>query len=95
MSDWISLLQACLQDPALTDAERAALDRILAGARELEMSKLRLDIAAGETAGRIRDFVAAFVAGDAALSLAEAEEIAGHPDLAELNVMLDGFYAES
>lgn len=94
MSGWWDVLHALSRQPGLSADERAAVERCLAGARECEVARLRLSMAASDAAGALRDFSAAWAAGDAALSLDEAEQVAQHPDLAELNVMLDGYYGE-
>lgn len=51
-----------------------------------------MDMAAHEAAGALRDFAAAWRASEATIAEAEAQEVAGHPDLAEVNVRLDALY---
>lgn len=76
----------------MTPGEQAAWDRIEMARRDLEVAKLGLNIAAHEAAGALNDFATAWFAGDFRLALDEAEEVATHPDLAEMNVTLDGWY---
>jgi hypothetical protein len=63
----------------------AALYRLRAQAYRLAASRDELNATAIEATAAMRRFIAAFTE-------AEASEIAEHPDLAELNVQLDGFY---
>lgn len=46
-----------------------------------------------ECAGALRNFADAWEASEARLTKDEARMMADHPDLAETNVYLDGFYA--
>lgn len=55
---------------------------------EFAASRLRLAAAAMETATAFRGFWNAYQAGFDA-------DVAAHPDLAEMNVMMDGYYAET
>lgn len=92
MSMWSPLFKALAEMPGLTPAERAAADRVHAAAVEADVAVLQLEVAAHEAAGALRDFAATWIAGDEVLKLDEAEQVAQHPDLAELNVRLDGWY---
>lgn len=70
-------------------AEVAAVDRFLAGLRELNVSKLRLDLAVHELSGATERFASLLADGldrDAHAMLTE------HPELVEADVYLDGFY---
>lgn len=78
-----------------TPAEVAAWDRFLAAARELVVARGRLDVAAHECTGALSNFAAALEANDRQLAAQEAQAIAEHPDLAEFNVFLDGYYQEA
>lgn len=77
----------------LTPAERAAMDRVLAGVRELEIASQRLRIEVHDMEGAFRNFNAALEAMHLGIDLDAAEEVATHPDLVELNVAMDGWYA--
>ena len=74
-------------------AEVAAFDRVFAGLRERAVARLKFEVAAHDCAGAMRNFAAAWERSEERLSINEAREVAEHPDLAELNVRLDGFYA--
>lgn len=75
-----------------TPAEVAGWDRLLAGAREAIVARANLDLAASECAGAIRNFADAWIQSERRLIAAEADEIAAHPDLVEVNVELDARY---
>jgi len=77
----------------MTPAQRAAADQVLAEYRERAVAIMRLSIEAHDAAASFRDFGAAIQASDFRCALDEAEEVATHPDLAELNVAMDGWYA--
>jgi hypothetical protein len=77
----------------MTPGGRAAWDRVLAGIADLAAVRLRLDVTAHDAAGAFRDLGAAMEAADFRLALDEAEAVATHPDLVELNVAMDGWYA--
>lgn len=62
-------------------AHQAEAARGLAAACELRISAIKL-------AASGREFLCALAAGD-------ARDIAAHPDLAELNVQMDGYYGAS
>ncbi|MCX5285951.1 hypothetical protein [Streptomyces sp. NBC_00198] len=68
-------------DPAL----RARLLRLLASAHRKRAAELDMAAAAAEAGGAMQHLADIITAG-------EARDIAEHPDLAELNVQLDGFY---
>ncbi|MFF0138531.1 hypothetical protein ACFYRN_19075 [Streptomyces sp. NPDC005227] len=70
-------------DPAL----RARMLRLLAAAHRKRAAELDMAAAAAEAGGAMRRLADIITAG-------EARDIAEHPDLAELNVQLDGFYNE-
>lgn len=70
----------------MSPAERACWDRLLASAREYAIARFNLNVDARECAGVLRNFQDAWVA-------AESRTITTHPDLAELNVQMDGFYS--
>lgn len=74
-------------------AEVAGLDRLFAGLREVAVNKALLGLQMSETAGAFRNFADAWAAVDERLFVEEAAAVAGHPDLVELNVYLDGFYS--
>jgi hypothetical protein len=76
-----------------TVAARAALERTLTGMVRFAETRLSFEIAAHDAAGALRDFAEAWARSEERLTAAEAREIAAHPDLAELNVRLDGFYS--
>jgi hypothetical protein len=63
----------------------ASMYRIRANAHRVAAARDDLDAAAIEAAASMRRLGEAYAA-------AEAREVAEHPDLAELNVQLDGFY---
>ena len=63
----------------------ASLYRIRANAHKLAAARDELNASAIEAAAALRRFAGAFAA-------AEAREVAEHPDLAELNLQLDGYY---
>jgi len=71
----------------MTPAERAATDRFLAGCREYVAARERLTTAVAGAAVALRRF------GDAWQSSINAE-LAGHPDMAELNVRMDALYGD-
>ena len=77
-----------------TPAEVAALDRVFAGLRELAVARFNMEVAAADCAGAMRNFTAAWQASEERLTAAEALEVAGHPDLAEVNVRLDALYEQ-
>lgn len=77
----------------MTPAQRAAADQILAEYRERAVGKFQMAVEAHDAAGAFRDFGAAIQASDFRCALDEAEEVATHPDLAELNVTMDGWFA--
>lgn len=77
----------------MTPGELAALDRVLAAWVDLEVAKGRLDIEAENAARTLRNFGDAWYLSMVVEDFANAEEVAAHPDLAELNVMMDGFYS--
>ena len=68
-------------------AERAALLRLLAARVELEAAKLRLAASAIEAAEAMRKLAQCWQAGMDA-------DLAGHPDMAELNVRMDALYGD-
>lgn len=76
----------------MTPAERAAIERCTAGLREIHVAQFNLFVAAYDAAGAMRDFAAALQATEDRIAAREAVEVAQHPDLAELNVRLDGYY---
>jgi len=78
----------------MSPAELAAWDRLAAAAHEYAVARAMLNVEAMEAAKSLENFAHAWIAADAALALDEAEEVATHPDLAELNVKLDGFYGD-
>lgn len=92
ISWWYEALRHLAERPDIPPAERAALDRVSAGMTDIEVARLRLEIAADEAAGAMRDFAAAWEAIDLRDKLEEAEEVATHPDLVELDVTMDGWY---
>lgn len=77
----------------MSPAELAARDRLHAGLRELAVARGRLELEAGECAKAFENFTAAWRASDLRDQMDEAEEVATHPDLVELDVTLDGWYA--
>lgn len=89
---WYEALRRLSERPGAAPAERAAIDRVSAGMTDIEVARLRLEIAADEASGAMRDFAAAWEAIDLRDRLDEAEEVATHPDLVELNVTMDGWY---
>jgi len=78
---------------SLTPAEQAGFDRFWAAYTDFEVAKGRLIIEADEAASAIQGFADAMESFDFRLALDEAEEVATHPDLAEFNVAMDGWYA--
>lgn len=78
--------------PGPTPGERAAIDRLLAGSREVRVARFSMEIAAADCAGVFRNFATALGAAEAAIAAEEAKAVAGHPDLAEMNVALDAWY---
>lgn len=76
----------------MSDGERAAWERFAAAGRELFVAKAVLNVAAGEAAKSMQNFSAAWEISGWRIAEAEADAIAAHPDLAELDVRLDGFY---
>lgn len=89
---WHAVFRWIADDPHRSVGERAAAERCMKASEDAATAALSMEVAAVETAGAMRDFMATWVAGDARMTLDEAEEVAQHPDLAELNVMLDGYY---
>ena len=73
--------------------EVAAYDSFFAGLREYAVARSKMFLAMHEAAGALRNFGDAWQAVEARLVEEEAAEVAAHPDLAEINVYLDGFYA--
>ncbi|MEV6432597.1 hypothetical protein [Nocardia sp. NPDC051463] len=67
---------------------RPRLIRVLAQMHEAHAARLRLQAQMIETAATFRAFANAYQSGF-------DDALADHPDLAEVNVMLDGFYAEA
>lgn len=63
----------------------AALGRLFALSVEKMLAEQEFMIAATGAAVAMNDFIAVFQSG-------VDSDVATHPDLAELNVMLDGFY---
>ncbi len=63
----------------------ASMYRIRANAHRFAAARDDLNAAAIEAAASMQRFVEAYAA-------AEVREVAEHPDLAELNVQLDGYY---
>lgn len=72
----------------MSDDIRPRLIRVLAHVHEVKAAKLRLEAAMIETAAKFRAFTDLYQSGF-------DDELASHPDLAEVNVMLDGYYAKS
>lgn len=70
----------------MSEELRARLYRLLAATHENRAAHYRFVASAIDTAAAVRRLAAAMQAVD-------DREVATHPDLAELNVMLDGFYA--
>ena len=75
-------------DPAVL----AAADRWLAGQRELSIARFGVNLAARDAEIWMHRFALAVEASNERLAIAEAREIAAHPDLAEFNARMDGFY---
>lgn len=75
-----------------TPGEVAQWDRVLAGLRELAVARQMLDLHAHEAAGAMRNFADAWNLSEERITAAEALEVAGHPDLVEINVRLDALY---
>ena len=69
----------------LTPEERAAAHRVRAEALRYRAAAEDANAAAVTAAESFRRLAATAAAGDAA-------DVAAHPDLAELNVQLDGYY---
>jgi hypothetical protein len=77
----------------LTPAEQAGFDRAWAAYGDYMATRLSLTIEAAETASAIQEFANTMESTDFRLALDEAEEVATHPDLVELNVAMDGWYS--
>jgi len=69
------------------DQFRVRMLRLRASAHEKHASFLRMQAKMVEATAAMRAF-------EESLQEAMDEEVATHPDLAELNVQMDGFYAE-
>lgn len=78
---------------SLTPAEQAGFDRFWAAWIDYQVVRARLVIEADQAAAAIQGFADAMETFDFRLALDEAEEVATHPDLVELNVSMDGWYA--
>jgi hypothetical protein len=76
-----------------TPAEVAAMDRILTGLQEILIGCARLALEARETAESFKKLGLALAGLDARLDMDAIDIIASDPDLVELDVYLDGFYA--
>lgn len=94
MSDFYGVCKAIADLPGLSPAERAQADRTAAAALEADVAVANLAVAAHDAAGLLRNFMSALLAADFRIALDEAEKVAAHPDLAELNVQMDGWYGE-
>lgn len=70
----------------MSDDIRPRLIRVLAHMHEAKAAELRMEAAMIGTAAKFRAFTDAYQSGF-------DDELASHPDLAEVNVMLDGYYA--
>jgi len=66
---------------------RAAIHRV-------EASKHKLIAAVHEASAAFVDLAKAMREADVHINASVASEVASHPDLAELNVQLDGYYGE-
>ena len=71
----------------MTPAERAATLRFLAAYAELKAAEMRTMVSVVEAAESMRKFGQAWQAGMDA-------DLAGHPDMAELNVRMDALYGD-
>lgn len=78
---------------SVSPAEAAALDRCLMGLKDLAVARSRLTIEVAELGKSMQNFAAAWVIAEWHETEAADDEIAAHPDLAQMNVYLDGFYA--
>lgn len=76
----------------VTPAELAQVDRCLAGLREYVVARFNLEVMCAEATKALGNFAAAWVECEERLTRDEARQIAEHPDLAEVNVRLDGWY---
>lgn len=69
----------------MNERERAAYLRALAAVGDFHIARIRLAAAALDAAAAMKAFAAAWQSGI-------DRELAHHPDLAEWNVQMDGFY---
>ena len=65
-----------------------------AAIHRLEASKHRLIASVHEAGAAFVDLAKALREADTHINASVAHEVATHPDLAELNVQLDGYYGE-
>lgn len=79
--------EGIMSDPVDPYELRARQLRILAGLHRKRAAELDMAAAAGLAARSFRRFAEL-------LTEAEVRDIAEHPDLAELNVQLDGYYGD-
>src|SRR4051812_17105220 len=75
-----------------TPAEIAAVDRCLAGLREMAVARFKLNVSAENAARHLGNLVSMLRESDRRIAITEGAEIAAHPDLVYLNVQFDGFY---
>jgi len=75
-----------MSEPTPEEIEAAWL-RVEASAHEFQAATLRMRASMVTASAALRGFVSAMQEG-------YDQELAEHPDLAELNVMMDGYYGE-
>lgn len=90
--EWRHPLDRLASQIGKNPAEVAAFDRFFAGLQEVAVARFKMEVSATNAARSMANFVTAFEDLDRRLTVQASAEIAAHPDLAHLNVQMDGFY---